>query len=207
MGSNPAIPTKGTGVRAVAVLGAETAFGEAIVAGLAESGFSVVPTTDGAPLAAEVRAVIDAGPLREPSMVGELVTLDADEWVRATEDPMRRALHVLQAAHGCLRDSGGRIVVLLPSSVMTGAPGAAGWAAAAEGYRALAKAAARAWGAEGIAVQCVLVPAGAERPGLQPPALAETPQLAPVLAAMLDERLDAVTGLTLAVDGGVWMTS
>ena len=31
--------------------------------------------------------------------------------------------------------------------------------------------------------------------------------LAPILSALLDERLNAVTGLTLAADGGVWMTS
>jgi 3-oxoacyl-[acyl-carrier protein] reductase len=90
---------------------------------------------------------------------------------------------------------------------MTGAAGVAAWAAAAEGYRSLTKAAARAWGADGVAVQCVLVPMGIDRPGLQPPALSTAPVLAPILAALLDERLDALTGLTLSADGGVWMTS
>ena len=139
--------------------------------------------------------------------VGDLVSLSSVDWMQSAEDPLRRALHVLQAAHRALRDGGGRILVLLPSLVMTGAASVAAHSAAAEGYRSLAKAAARAWGNEGIAVQCVLVPTGIDRPGLQPPALNGTPELAPILSALLDERLNAVTGLTLAADGGVWMTS
>ena len=62
-------------------------------------------------------------------------------------------------------------------------------------------------GVASIAVHCVLVPTGIDRPGLQPPALNGTPELTPLLSALLDERLNAVTGLTLAADGGVWMTS
>jgi hypothetical protein len=31
--------------------------------------------------------------------------------------------------------------------------------------------------------------------------------IAPVIAGLLDEQFASVTGLTLAVDGGVWMTS
>lgn len=192
--------------RSVAVLGADTTVGATVVTGLADSAYRVVAIGDDESFPAGATAFIDAGPLRQPP-VGELVALDAATWVSAAEDPMRRALHVLQRAHGCLRDGGGRVVVLLPSLVMSGAAGVAAWAAAAEGYRSLAKAAARAWGDEGIAVQCVLVPTGIDRPGLQPPALSRVPELAPVVAALLDARLDAVTGLTLAVDGGVWMTS
>jgi 3-oxoacyl-[acyl-carrier protein] reductase len=188
------------------VLGAETAIGAAVVAGLTEAGFTVLLVNDEDPLPAEARSVVDAGPLREPPATGDLVGLDADGWLEAAEVPMRRALHVLQAAHRSLR-GGGRIVVLLPSLVMTGAAGVAASAAAAEGYRSLAKAAARAWGADSIAIQCLLVPVGTNRPGLQPPALNTVPELAPVLTALLDERLDALTGQTIAVDGGVWMTS
>ncbi|HVT64629.1 MAG TPA: hypothetical protein VHD81_05720 [Mycobacteriales bacterium] len=207
MGSSSAIPTKGTGDRAIAVLGAETAIGAAVVAGLTESGFAVVPVNDGEPSPPGTGVLIDAGPLREPHATGDLVALSAGDWMQAAEDPLRRSLHVLKAAHDLFRDGGGRIVVLLPSLVMTGAPGVAAFAAAAEGYRSLAKAAARAWGAEGIAIQCVLVPTGTQRPGLQPPALSTVPDLTPILAALLDERLDALTGQTIAADGGVWMTS
>jgi hypothetical protein len=154
--------------------------------------------------------------------MGELALTDGETWLQQAEQPLRRALHVLQGAHLRLRDDGGRIVVLLPSLVMSGAAEVVAWASAAEGYRSLAKAAARAWGAgdgggRRITIKSVLVPASlaadsaVDRPGLQPPALGRVPDLqadiAPVVAALLDERLDAVTGLTLAVDGGVWMTS
>jgi 3-oxoacyl-[acyl-carrier protein] reductase len=189
------------------VLGAETAVGAAVVAGLRDHGFKVHPLDDADPVPAGATVVIDAGPLREPGAPADLVTLSADDWVATAEAPLRRALHVLQRAHQALRPTGGRVVVLLPSLVMTGAAGVTGWAAAAEGYRALTKAAARAWGAEGISLQCVLVPTGIDRPGLQAPALQRAPELAPIIAALLDERLDALTGLTLAADGGVWMTS
>jgi 3-oxoacyl-[acyl-carrier protein] reductase len=189
------------------VLGAETAVGAAVVAGLTGSGFAVRTVSDDDPIPGETGAVIDAGPLREPLTVGELVSLSQEEWAAVAEAPLRRALHVLQRAHQSLRGNGGRIVVLLPSLVMTGAAGVAAASAAAEGYRSLAKAAARAWGAERIAIQCVLVPTDINRPGLQPPALQSAPDLASVLAALLDPRLDLVTGLTLAADGGIWMTS
>ncbi|HVV77421.1 MAG TPA: hypothetical protein VHC43_15440 [Mycobacteriales bacterium] len=208
MGSNPAIPTNGTGGRVVTVLGAETAVGEAILTRIGPE-FSAVAARDEDPIPTGTTAVIDAGPLRQPPILGDLISLSADGWRQSAEDPLGRALHVLQRAHLSLRDEGGRIVVLLPSVVMTGAPGAAAWAAAAEGYRSLAKAAARAWGSEGIAIQCVLVAAGGDRPGLQPPALSRAPDstdIAAAIAALLDARLDLVTGLTLAIDGGVWMT-
>jgi 3-oxoacyl-[acyl-carrier protein] reductase len=164
-----------------------------------------------------VRAVVDAGFFLEPPSIGALAFTDAEAWQRQAERPLRRALRVLQAAHLCLGDDGGRIVVLLPSLVMSGAADVVAWTSAAEGYRSLAKAAARAWGGEGVTVMSALIPASlvadtaVDRPGLQPPALGRAPDLqsdiAPAIAALLDERLDAVTGLTLAVDGGVWMTS
>jgi 3-oxoacyl-[acyl-carrier protein] reductase len=216
--------------RTLAVLGTEGTVGGAVASGLRLAGHQVVDVDDrgldtGAAIAAAIHAaapagvtaVVDSGFLLAAPAIGELALTDAETWQRQAEQPLRRALHVLQAAHVCLADDGGRIVVLLPSLVMSGAAGVVAWAAAAEGYRSLAKAAARAWGSEGITIKSVLIPASltadaaVDRPGLQPPALGRAPDLmsdiAPVVAALLDERLDAVTGLTLAVDGGVWMTS
>lgn len=214
--------------QAVAVLGGEGAIGDAIASGLRIAGHEVVRVDEcatGAAFAAAIRqaapegatAVVDAGFFLESPVLGELALTDTETWWRQAEQPLRRALHVLQGAHRCLQHGGGRIVVLLPSLVMSGAAEVVAWSAAAEGYRSLVKAAARAWGGEGIAIKSVLIPASliaepaVDRPGLQPPALGHQPDLgsdvAPVIAALLDERLDAVTGLTLAVDGGVWMTS
>jgi 3-oxoacyl-[acyl-carrier protein] reductase len=164
-----------------------------------------------------ISAVVDAGLLGQEPAAGELASLDPETWRRDAEQPLRRALHLMQGAHSCLAGEGGRIIVLLPSLVMSGAAGAVAWAAAAEGYRSLAKAAARAWGSSGISIKCVLVPAAvavtsvADRPGLQPPAIGRLPDpgsdIAPAIVALLDSRLDTVTGVTVAVDGGVWMTS
>ena len=215
---------------ALAVLGTHGGVGMAVAAGLRREGYEAVDVDDrnldtGISIAAAIRdtapsgvaAVIDAGFFLEPPALGALALTDTDTWQRHAERPLRRALHVLQAGHICLRENGGRIVVLLPSLVMSGAAEVVAWAAAAEGYRSLVKAAARAWGADGVTIKSVLIPASlaadaaVDRPGLQPPALGHVPDLsadiAPVVAALLDERLDAVTGLTLAVDGGVWMTS
>ena len=214
----------------VAVIGAAGPLGSAIVAAALDAGLTAYDVEDGdfasgAEVAESIRAVthdgvdavVDAGFLRQPPPVGDLASLDAAAWQHAAELPMRRALHVLQGAHLCLRESGGRIVVLLPSLVMSGAAGVVAWAAAAEAYRSLAKAAGRAWGSHGITLTCVLVPASlaadaiADRPGLQPPAMGRVPDLGtdvgPAVVALLDERFNAVTGLTIAVDGGVWMTS
>jgi NAD(P)-dependent dehydrogenase (short-subunit alcohol dehydrogenase family) len=99
-----------------------------------------------------------------------------------------------------------------------GASGLVPWATVAEGQRSLAKAAARAWGREGIRVNSVAVPAGLlapattglDRPGQPPPSLSEIPDLpgpvASVVASFVSGPWSAVTGATLAVDGGVWMT-
>jgi 3-oxoacyl-[acyl-carrier protein] reductase len=211
------------------VLGGDGSFGAAVTAGLAHAGHRAIAVDDrgldhGDAIRAAIEraapdgvsAVVDAGYLSEPPPTGELAALPPDEWLRIAEQPMRRALHVLQAAHRSLQ-GGGRMVVLLPSLVMSGAAGVVAWSAAAEGYRSLAKAAARAWGSDGVTLTCVLVPAGlvadgeVDRPGLQPPALGRAPEvtsdIAPVIAGLLDEQFASVTGLTLAVDGGVWMTS
>jgi NAD(P)-dependent dehydrogenase (short-subunit alcohol dehydrogenase family) len=214
--------------RVVALLGTESTVGHAIASGLRHAGYEVIGIDDyetAAAIATAIRAaaptglaaVVDAGFFLEPPNLGELALTDAETWQRQAEQPLRRALHVLQGAHQCLRESGGRIVVLLPSLVMSGAAEVVAWASAAEGYRSLVKAAARAWGGEGITIKSVLIPASltagsaVDRPGLQPPALGRVPDLqsdiGPAVAALLDERLDVVTGLTLAIDGGVWMTS
>lgn len=198
----------------VLLLAADGAVGAPLAAGLAERGLVVLSaaTPDDAP--AGVRAIVDAGPVALTPAAGDLSTIGPDGWQAAAEDPLRRALHVLQAAHRRLA-GGGRIVVLLPSLVATGAAGVVPWVAASEGYRSLAKAAARKWGPEGVTVNCLLVPAdlvagkSLDRPGLQPPALGAGDihtELAAVVAALVTGEMDGVTGQTIAVDGGVWMT-
>jgi 3-oxoacyl-[acyl-carrier protein] reductase len=202
----------------VVVLGAERTVGASLVAGLTGRGLDVLPLADpgdAGDVGVGVGAVVDAGPLAVAPPVGELGAIDASGWQSGAEEPLRRALQVLRAARRQLPD-GGRIAVLLPSLVATGAAGVVPWVAAAEGYRSLVKAAARTWGSAGVTVNCVLVPAdlvtvtSLDRPGLQPPALGPAPatmsNVVDVVAALVGGGLDGVTGQTIAVDGGVWMT-
>jgi NAD(P)-dependent dehydrogenase (short-subunit alcohol dehydrogenase family) len=80
----------------------------------------------------------------------------------------------------------------------------------------MVKAAARTWGSAGVTVNTVLVPAdliagtSLDRSGLQPPALGGSVDIAAnvtdVVATLVSGSLDGVTGQTIAVDGGVWMT-
>jgi NAD(P)-dependent dehydrogenase (short-subunit alcohol dehydrogenase family) len=149
---------------------------------------------------------------------GALAALDPDQWRQRVELPLQKTMACFQGAHRRLRADGGSLVLVLPTLALVGAAGLVPWATVAEGQRSLAKAAARAWGPERIRVNCVAVPAGLlapstdglDRPGQPPPCLAETPdlpgQVASVLASLLSGPWAAVTGATLAVDGGVWMT-
>jgi 3-oxoacyl-[acyl-carrier protein] reductase len=147
-----------------------------------------------------------------------LASLTATEWAALVETPLRSYVGFLQAAHRRLQAHGGRIVVLVPTIAMDGAAGLAPWAAVADGQRALAKSAARVWGSDGITLNCVALPAalmvppvaGASlgRPGLQQPALADPgvqTAVAEVVASLLGSAYTAVTGATIAVDGGRWM--
>ncbi|TMM20478.1 MAG: SDR family oxidoreductase [Actinobacteria bacterium] len=186
-----------------------------------------------------VDAVVDVSSPGLGAVPTPVAELDEDGWVVRAETPLRRARYRLQGAYRHLRGGGGRIVVILPSLSMTGASGLVPWVSVSEGYRALAKAAARAWGTEGITINCLAVPAdllavGApassdpssydgqaedrvegpvpslDRPGLPAPALGRSPEMrtevAAAVATLLDEGFRFVTGATVAVDGGVWMT-
>jgi NAD(P)-dependent dehydrogenase (short-subunit alcohol dehydrogenase family) len=152
---------------------------------------------------------------------GDLAGLAPAQWRQRVELPLERTLACFQGAHRRLRTRGGCLVVLVPTLALVGSSGFAPWATVAEGQRSLAKAAARAWGREGITVGCVAVPAallgapvggdaGPDRPGQPSPALTRPPDLrgtvAPVVTSLVSAGWTGVTGITVAVDGGVWMT-
>lgn len=114
---------------------------------------------------------------------------------------MRAALGALQTAH---RDGAKRIVLVLPTVGLSGAEGMALEAAVAEGLRALAKSAAKQWGADGITVNCVMVPVpAAGQLSLAPPALDHV-DVDAVISLLLDDRAGSITAATLVADGGVW---
>jgi NAD(P)-dependent dehydrogenase (short-subunit alcohol dehydrogenase family) len=151
------------------------------------------------------------------SHAGPLAGLVPEQWRQRVEEPLQQTTAFFQGAHRRLRIDGGYLVVVVPSLSLVGAAGFVPWAVVAEGQRSLAKAAARAWGRQGITVNCLSVPAALlgneaapDRPGQPEPALRPAPDLqgavASVLASLVSGRWRAVTGATIAVDGGVWMT-
>lgn len=166
--------------------------------------------------------VVDASSPGAAGVPAELAGMADDEWEDRTAAPLRQALHRLQGCHHSLHGTGGHVVLILPSLSLTGAPGLVAWASVTEGRRALAKAAARAWGGAGITVNCVAVPAAMlaagdggtappslDRPGLPPPSLGGPPDarrdVAGVVSHLVGSDLSVLTGQTVAVDGGVWM--
>ncbi|MFA5883010.1 MAG: SDR family oxidoreductase [Acidimicrobiia bacterium] len=217
--------------RVVAVTGADQPYVRGLAAGLTAAG-AVVATvaTDALGSRADAEAAFGAvaaehGPLAgvvhasiDPIAYERVPMHEVDDarWDAVWEQTLRRTLFVLQAGHTRMRAAGGAFVVVTPVVGMAGAAELAPYAAAMEGVRVLAKAAARQWGAVGIRVNC-LAPAPEQVPvgiasgalALSPPALGgpgdPEADLAPVAAWLLSDGAHFCTGLTLSVDGGVWM--
>lgn len=228
MGDSPGLTRSG---RVIVVTGADQPYVQGLAAGLvtdgarvatvavdairsradAEAAFARVAEEHG-PIAGVVHAAIDPVAFERVPMHA----VDDARWDAVWEQTMRRTLFVLQAGHTQMHDGGGAFVFVTPVVGMAGAAELAPYAAAMEGVRVLAKAAARQWGAVGIRVNCLApapehvpigVPSGAL--ALSPPALGgpgdPEADLAPVVAWLLGDGAHFVTGLTLSVDGGVWM--
>jgi 3-oxoacyl-[acyl-carrier protein] reductase len=135
---------------------------------------------------------------------------------------LRATLYTCQAAHRQMAGRGGAIVVLGPALSLVGAKQLVALTTASEGQRSLAKSAARQWGKLGITVNWVgvadaqfsadLAGMGPEVPELGPPpcALGTAPTLAadiaPVLAFLGSRAGASITGATINLDGGDWMT-
>ena len=214
--------------------GSEAGIGRALSSALAAGGARVadlgdvggLSTLDGA-LAGFDRAAADVGP---PDAVVHaaveavavqavaVADLDDDRFDAVWERAMRATLFLLQAAHRHLVGRGGRIVLVTPTLALSGAPGFATYAAAVEGQRLLAKSAARQWGSDGITVNCIapaavtlgVDPEQLAAVTLSPPALGGTgdvaADIAPVVDFLLGPAAHFVTGATIGVDGGAWLT-
>jgi NAD(P)-dependent dehydrogenase (short-subunit alcohol dehydrogenase family) len=220
------------------VVGGHAGAGEELVTGLEDLGATVEAIDaeelggraqarrlfdDAAQHLGRLDAVVMASVGAAATRGGALAELDAETWMSRVEVPLHRTLLCFQAARRCLREAGGTLILLVPSLSLTGTAGFVPWAAVTEGQRALAKAAARAWGDDAITVNCVAMVGATlrsgpphsdridvvmERPGLPSPALASPDvrtDVAGVVLALISPTWRAVTGATIAVDGGVWM--
>jgi 3-oxoacyl-[acyl-carrier protein] reductase len=143
-----------------------------------------------------------------PAAFHELTDDEFDEmWERPMRDVIRRMIDA--RAKGA-----NRIVVVTPTTGMSGGDQYAATAATAEAVRVLVKSAARQWGSDGITVNAVAVAprlfgideavAGAQ--SIAPPALAEGGDPAAVITFLCSAAAGGVTGTTITADGGVWMS-
>lgn len=142
--------------------------------------------------------------------------LDDDAFGAMWEGGMQGMLWTLQAAIPHLRHSSGSVIVMVPTTGMTGGANFASAAATFEGQRILMKAAARQLGPQGIRVNAIAVGAelvltdadAADVHYLAPPAIAAEQAAADVveiisfLAGAAGRHL---SGQTITIDGGRWL--
>jgi NAD(P)-dependent dehydrogenase (short-subunit alcohol dehydrogenase family) len=143
------------------------------------------------------------------------------QWADACDTTIDGAYRLAQAAQPFLAETAGRLVFVLPTIAMGGAAGYAAYATAAEAVRSLGKGLAKTWGKYGITVNTLAVGPAllfgtavgdevAKALSLSPPALGRdgdpAEDLAPVLALLAGPDAHFITGATLVLDGGVWMS-
>ena len=143
-----------------------------------------------------------------------LAETDDAAWDREAEAPIRSAFYTVQAAYERFGGRGGAIVAAVPSIALTGAAGLVPFASASEGIRLIVKSAARAWGAEGIRVNCVLLPiedwgftpaeghAVPNRYGPSLPGANSNTDAAGAVAMLISPLASGVNGTTVGVDRG-----
>lgn len=156
----------------------------------------------------EVSAAVIVAPIVVEAVAVSHIT---DEQIdRLWEQPMRAVITDVQRARtdGCRR-----IVVIVPTTGMSGGADHAAVAATAEAARVLVKSAARQWGKDGVTVNAVAL--APERFGVDP-AVSGPVSIAPralegevdpvaTVTFLCSEGAAHVTGQTFVCDGGLWM--
>lgn len=157
----------------------------------------------------------------EPAMAaGDIVSSTEVHWRASAMEGLRTALRVLQALGPHLKGRGGAIVFVAPSLSLVGTPEMVALTTLLEGQRGLMKAVARQWGGAGVTLNWIaaapraLAPfesvALAAKPDAVSVALGRAPdpraEIAPLLGYLLSPAGRALTGATLMLDGGEWMT-
>jgi 3-oxoacyl-[acyl-carrier protein] reductase len=199
---------------AVLVTPAASTLGDGLAGALAELGASVTTGGAAAAPAPAISALVHVCVVAPSPAPRTLVDTTPEQWDDACEAPLRDAIVAFQAAHARFVPEGrGRIVVVAPTSGITGAGGFVPFSTAVEGVRALAKSAARQWGPHGITVNTVLVPPDLVAPELatatmfnSPPVVGHLPDVrddvAAAVALFLAPTVGGITGSTVIVDGG-----
>ncbi len=162
--------------------------------------------------------VANAQSLRPVTPLEEVTARDLD--VLLDSGP-RGTLWLMQAVLPAMRARGrGRIITMGSAMGLTGPPGYGAYSAAKEAIRSLTRTAANEWGRHGITVNCICPASVAHRlpPGDDGPRAAAfaamyadqalgrdgdpEADIAPVVAFLLSDASQYMTGQTLMVDGG-----
>lgn len=140
-------------------------------------------------------------------------------WEQSFNTGLLATRQFMEASYPHLKDKGGSIVNFGSGAAVVGQPTQAAYAAAKEAIRGLSRVVANEWAADNIRVNVVspmAMTAGVEQwkeasPELYKQSLAKVPlgrfgdpevDVAPVIAFLLSEDSQYVTGQTLMVDGG-----
>ncbi len=170
-------------------------------------------------------ALRSAGPIVDNAATVVVASVDSrsipfdhltdEDFDLAWEQPMLAAIGAFQRAH---RAGHSRVIAIVPTIGMSGAPTLAHASATAEAVRVLVKSAARQWGRDGITVNCIAVAPSLfgidERivgaVSIAPPALASAgdivSDIVPLIRMLAANDAHHVTGATLTADGGLWMS-
>ena len=156
--------------------------------------------------AADVAVLVP--PIR--ALARPFVELEDDEFAAVWEWPMQWAIAALQDAY---REGVSSVLVVVPTTALTGGCQYAHVAAVSEGLRATAKSAARQWGVRGMTVNTVVVTPEvfgvdveiAGPPSIAPAAISGAAPVVEAVVAMATGAGRHVTGQTLVVDGGLVM--
>lgn len=151
--------------------------------------------------------VVDIAGEKSISNISELTDAHIDE---IFEQPMQSVIGALQEAHSTSCE---RIVVVVPTTGMSGGSCYAPQAALAESARILVKSAARQWGASGITVNAVAVEphwfaidSSVSGPvAIAPRSLSRDVSPIGIVNWLCSAASGDVTGQTIVCDGGLWM--
>jgi NAD(P)-dependent dehydrogenase (short-subunit alcohol dehydrogenase family) len=164
----------------------------------------------------ESPGLIRLGVTATPSVSTELASLSLEGWVARAETPLREAYAFHQATQRFTAGRSGRVLVIVPTVGLSGGPGFVPLATTAEADRSLVKALARVSGERGVTINCVAVTSALltgsdgdpDRTGLPRPAHHQPDwrDVAAVIVGLLGPAFEGITGQTIAVDGGRWMS-
>lgn len=157
--------------------------------------------------------VHDAAIARQP-----LAEQSFETWGAVAQDGLFETIQIFQTLEPHFVDRGGAVAMIGPSLSLVGCPELVALTTLLEGQRGLVKSIARQWGARGVTVNWIAAAPRALSDAFADAPLAAKPDsvsvalggpldlqrdIAPVLAFLAGRKL---TGQTLTLDGGEWMT-